>query len=192
MKNLNKGDRIKADLYSRPNYMSGRYKAAKIVGLENFEKIKSSDVFFLETLQVRANSADRIFDEAKAKGRDLNNASVLSELSKEINSLGTPIHGSEAITAAIWCVAQVIVLYALVVGVWGVVFEKSFFIFCSYGGAAGFLISILFIFPVIAFQRTMQRVQDTVFGASSLWVMPMVIIGILGLVAWILRAIFLN
>lgn len=43
---LNKGDQIKADLYSRPNALNGKYRAGQL-GLDNLANIKSRDVFFL-------------------------------------------------------------------------------------------------------------------------------------------------
>jgi len=187
---LSKGAKIKADLYSRPNEIEGRYKAAKIIGLENFGEIKESDVFFLETLQVRANSADKIFAEAKSQGRNLNDPNVMKALGEEINVLGKPIHRSEAVMTAVWCVLQLIVVYAVVGGIWGLVFKKSFFIFGLFGGIAGLLVSALFVAPVVASQRTKQRIQDIVFGAGSLLFIPIIYIGILGLIALVIRLIF--
>ena len=91
---------------------------------------------------------------------------------------------------AVWCVLQLIVSYAVVGGIWGLVFKKSFFVFSLFGGIAGLLVSILFVAPVVAFQRTKQRIQDIVFGASSLLFVPVIYIGVLGLIAWIIRLIF--
>jgi len=51
-----KGKLIKADLCSRPNATNGNYKAAGI-GLDNLSEIKNSDVFFLETLKMKADIA---------------------------------------------------------------------------------------------------------------------------------------
>lgn len=187
---LSKGAKIKADLYSRPNEIEGRYKAAKIIGLENFEEIKEGDVFFLETLQVRANSADKIFAEAESQGKNLNDPNVMKALGEEINALGKPIHRSEAVMTAVWCVLQLIVLYAVVGGIWGLVFKKSFFVFGLLGGIAGLLVSALFVAPVVASQRTKQRIQDIVFGAGSLLFVPVILIGVLGLIAWVVRLIF--
>jgi len=144
----------------------------------------------LETLQVRANSADRIFAEAKSQGKDLNDPNVMKELGKKINALGNPIHRSESVMTAIWCVLQLIVIYAIVGGIWGLVFKKSFLVFGLFGGIAGLLVSALFVAPVVASQRTKQRIQDIVFGAGSLLFVPVIYIGVLGLIVWIIRLIF--
>jgi len=187
---LNKGDQILADLYSRPNYMSGRYRAGQIFGLSNLSEVKSSDIFFLETLKVRADSADKIIAEAKSRGKDIDNPEIMKELGEEINALGKPIHRSEAVMTAVWCVLQLIVVYAIVGGIWGLVFKKSFFVFGLFGGIAGLLVSALFVAPVVASQRTKQRIQDIVFGAGSLLFVPVILIGVLGLIAWVIRLIF--
>lgn len=186
---LSKGNQIKADLYSRPSEIEGRYKAAKIIGLENFEEIRDSDVFFLETLQVRANSADKIFAEAESQGKDLNDPNVMRELGEQINALGKPIHRSYAIGSAIGRSFELIVSYAIVGGIWGLVF-KNLFIFSLSGGAIGLLVSALFVAPVLASQRTKQRIQDISFGVGSLLFVPVVYIGALGLIVWIIRLIF--
>ena len=186
---LSKGDQIKADLYSRPNAMNGKYRAAQI-GLDDLTGIKDSDIFFLETLKVRADSADRIIAEAETQGKDTTDQNVMRELGGEINALGKPIHRSEAVMTAVWCVLQLVVSYAVVGGIWGLVFKKSFFAFGLFGGVVGLLVSILFVVPVVAFQRTKQRIQDIVFGAGSLLFIPVIYIGVLGLIAWAIRLIF--
>jgi len=187
---LSKGDQILADLYSRPNYMSGRYRAGQIFGLSNLSEVKSSDIFFLETLKVRADSADKIIAEAKSQGKDIDNPEIIKELGEEINALGKPIHRSEAIMTAVWCVLQLIASYAVVAGLWGLVFKKSFLVFGLFGGIAGLLVSLIFVAPVVAFQRTKKRIQDITFGAGSLLFVPVIYIGILGLIAWIVRMLF--
>ena len=187
---LSKGDKIFADLYSRPNYMTGRYSAGQIFGLSNLSEVKSDDVFFLETLKVRADSADKIIAEAKSQGKNIDDPKIMKELGEQINALGKPIHRSEAVMRAVWCVLQLIVVYAVVGGIWGLVFKKSFFVFGLFGGIAGLLVSVLFVAPVVAFQRTKQRIQDIVFGAGSLLFIPVIFIGVLGLIAWIIILIF--
>lgn len=187
---LSKGEQILADLYSRSNYMTGRYRSGQIFGLSNLSEVKSNDVFFLETLKVRADSADKIIAEAKSQGKNIDDPMAMKELGEQINALGKPIHRSEAVMTAVWCVLQLIVIYAIVGGIWGLVFKKSFFVFSLFGGIAGFLISVLFVAPVVAFQRTKQRIQDIVFGASSLLFVPIIYIGVLGLVVWVIRLIF--
>ena len=74
---LSKGEKILADLYSRPNCMNGRYGAGQIFGLSNLSEVKSDDVFFLETLKVRADSADKIIAEAKSQGKDIDDPKAM-------------------------------------------------------------------------------------------------------------------
>ena len=85
---LSKGELIKADLYSRPNYINGKYRACQFMGLCNLEQVKNDDVFFLETLQVRADSADKMIAEAELQGKDTNDINVMKDLGEEINALG--------------------------------------------------------------------------------------------------------
>ncbi|MCX6738181.1 MAG: hypothetical protein NTY11_02080 [Candidatus Parcubacteria bacterium] len=105
---LSKGEQILADLYSRSNYMTGRYRSGQIFGLSNLSEVKSNDVFFLETLKVRADSADKIIAEAKSQGKNIDDPMAMKELGEQINALGKPIHRSEAVMTAVWCVLQLI------------------------------------------------------------------------------------
>jgi hypothetical protein len=186
---LSKGDQIKADLCSRPNARNGKYKAGNL-GLDNLAEIKDKKIFFLETLKMKADLADKMIAEAESQGKDTSDPQVMKELGEEINATGTPLHRSESVMTAVWCVLQLIVIYAIVGGIWGLVFKKSFLIFGLFGGIAGLLVSALFVAPVVASQRTKQRIQDIVFGAGSLLFVPIIYIGVLGLIVWIIRLIF--
>jgi len=86
---LSKGDRIKADLYSRPNYICGKYQTAGITDLVNFTRIRGQYINVLKRLQTLADLADRTFEEAKAEGRDIDDPNVLMELGKKINEKGS-------------------------------------------------------------------------------------------------------
>jgi len=187
---LNKGDQIKADLYSRPNAMNGKYRTGQIFELDNLAEIKDNDIFLLETLKVRADSADKIIAEAEAQGKDTSDINIMKELGEKINALGKPIHRSESIMTAIMNTIQLMITYGIVAGVWGLVFKKSFLVFGLYGAIAGLLISLLFVAPVVAFQRTKERIKDISFGAGSMLVTPAIYIGIVGLVVWVIRLIF--
>ena len=187
---LDKGELIKADLYSRPNYMNGKYKTGQLFGLENFEKVKDNDIFFLETLKVRADSADKIIAEAESQGKDTTDPNVMKELGEEINTLGKPLHRSESIMTAIFVSLQLMVYYGIAIGIWGLVFKKSFLVFGLYGVIAGLLISLLSAAPVVAFQRTKGRIRNIVDGVGIMWGNLGIIIGIMGLVAWVIRLIF--
>ncbi|MEK7463419.1 MAG: hypothetical protein AAB621_03615 [Patescibacteria group bacterium] len=186
---LNKGEQIKADLYSRANAMNGKYRAAQI-GLDDLAGIKDSDIFFLETLRVRADSADKIIAEAETQGKDTTDPNVMRELGENINALGKPIHRSEAIMTAIFVSLQLIAYCGIAIGIWGLVFKKSFLVFGFWGAIVGLLISLLSVAPVIAFQRTKEKVRDMSFGAGAIWGNLGIIIGVLGLIAWVIRLIF--
>lgn len=185
---LNKGDQIKADLYSRPNAMNGKYRVGQL-GLDDLAGIKSSDIFFLETLKVRADSADRIIAEAETQGKDTTDPSVMKELGEEINALGKPIHRSESIMTAIFNSIGLVLYYGIAFGIWGLVFNKSFFIFGLCGGVVGFLISLLFG-AVVAFQRTKEKTKEMSFMVGYLWGNLGIVIGVMGLIAWVIRLIF--
>ena len=186
--NLSKGDLIRADICSRPNAINGKYRLCKI-GLE-LEDTRSKDVFFLETLQVRADSADRMIAEAESQGKDTTDANVMRELGKEINALGKPLHRSESIMTAFFVSLRLMAYYGIAVGIWGLVFKKSFLTFGFYGVVVGFLISLLSAAPVVAFQRTKERIRNIVDGVGLMWGNLGVIIGVVGLIAWIVRLIF--
>lgn len=186
---LSKGGQIKADLYSRNNAMNGKYKAGNL-GLDDLAKIKDKNIFFLETLKMKADLADKMITEAESQGINTSDPQVMKKLGEEINEIGTPLHKSEAVMTAVWCVLQLIFIYAIVGGIWGLVFKKSFLFFGLFGGIIGLLVSLLFVAPVVAHQRTKQRIQDIVFGAGSLLFVPIIYIGILGLIVWIIKLIF--
>jgi len=189
---LNKGTYIIAELISRPNASNGKYRLCRLDQLEseNLCKINDNDIFFLESLQVRANSADKIIAEAEEQGRNTNDPDVMKELGEKINALGKLIHRSEAVMTAVFVSLRLIAYYAIAIGIWSLVFKKSFWTFSLYGSIAGLIISLLFVAPVISSQRTKERIRDIVFGAGSLVGNFGIIIGLVGLVAWIIRLIF--
>ncbi len=190
VEDLNKGELILADLYSRPNYMNGKYRDGQLFGLSNFENSKDNDIFFLETLKLRADSADKIIAEAESQGKDTSDINVIKELGKEINALGTPIHRKKSIMTAIYFSMKVMVLYGIAIGIWGLVFKKGFLEFGLCGVIAGLLICLIFVAPVIASQRTKERIRDMVSGASGMFGGLGIIIGVLGVAALGIRSIF--
>jgi|GEM_PF-817998 len=189
IEDLNKGEQIMADLYSRPNAMNGKYRAAQI-GLDDLSGIKDSDIFFLETLKVRADSADRIIAEAETQGKNTTDQNVMRELGEEINALGKPIHRSEAVMTAVMNTIQLMITYGITLGVWGLVFKKSFLTFGLYGAIAALFLSLLFVAPITAFQRTKKRIKNISFGAGLMLVTPVIYIGVVGLIALVIRLIF--
>lgn len=191
VEDLNRGELIKADLYSRPNAMNGKYRSGNL-GLDELVRIKDGDIFFLETLQMKANLADKMIAEAESQGKDTSDPKVMKELGEEINRVGTPLHRSEAVITSIFASLQLIAYYGIAIGIWGLVFKKSFLTFGLYGIIVGFLISLLSVAPVIAFQRTREKVKDMSFAAGSIWGNLGIIIGVLGLIAWVVRSIFIK
>lgn len=189
IEDLNKGGLILADLYSRPNYMNRKYNTGQILGLDNLAGVKDSDIFFLETLKARADSADRIIAEAESQGEDTIDPNVMKELGEEINALGRPIHRSESVMTAIMVSLTIIVCYGIAIGIWGLVFSNNFLSFGLYGTIAGSLISLLFVAPVIVVQRTKEQIKDIIFGVDMLVTSIGIIIGVVGLVAWVIRLI---
>jgi uncharacterized membrane protein len=187
---LNTGDQIKADLYERPNSMNGKYRAGQL-GLDDLAGIKSSDTFFLETLKMKADLADKMIAEAESQGKNTSDPKIMKKLGKEINAVGTPIHKSESVMTAIFVALQLIVYYGIAIGIWGLLLKKSFLVFAFWGAIVGLIISLLFVVPVIAFQRTKEKIRDMSFGAGFMWGNLGIIIGVLGLVTWIVRVIFL-
>lgn len=190
LKNLNKGEFILADLYSRPNAMNGKYRAAQIGLDDDLAGIKDSDIFFLETLKIRADSADRIIAEAETQGKDTTDPNVMKDLGERINALGKPIHRGESVMTAIMNTIQLMITYGIAIGIWGLVIKKSFLPFGLYGVITGLLFSLLFVAPVTASQRTKERIQDISFAAGSIWGNLGIIIGVVGLIAWVIRLIF--
>jgi uncharacterized membrane protein len=190
IEDLNKGELILADLYSRPNYMNGKYRAGQIFGLDNLAKIKDGDIFFLETLKVRADSADKIIAEAETGGKNTNDPDIMKELGEKINALGKPLHRSESIMTAFFVSLQLMAYYGIAIGIWGLVFKKSFWVFGFYGVIVGFLISLFSVTPVVAFQRTKERIRNIVDGVGIMWGNLGIIIGVVGLIVWVIRLIF--
>ena len=186
---LSKGELIKADLYSRPNAMNGKYRVGQL-GLEDLAETKDSDIFFLETLKMKADLADKMIAEAESQGKDTTDPNVMKDLGEKIRALGKPIHRSESVMTAIMNTIQLMITYGIAIGIWGLVFKKSFLIFGFYGVIAGLLISLLFIAPVVVFQRTREKIRDMSFGAGLMWLYPGIIIGIVGLIALVIRLIF--
>ncbi len=185
---LSKGDLIRADICSRPNAINGKYKACKI-DLE-LEDTRSKDVFFLETLKMKADLADKMIAEAESQGKDTTDLNVMKELGEKINAAGKPLHRSESVMTSVFVSLQLMAYYGIAIGIWGLFFKKSFLVFSFYGVIVGLLISLLSAAPVVAFQRTKQRIRIIVEGVGLMWGNLGIVIGIVGLVAWIIRLTF--
>jgi hypothetical protein len=84
--NLNPGDLIKADIYSNPNFINGKYRVGQIgIDEDDLSKIKSKYVSILKGLKRKADLADKMIAEAEAEGRDTNNPDIMRELGGKIN-----------------------------------------------------------------------------------------------------------
>jgi len=182
---LNKADAIMAEIYSRENYMKGRYKACHLE-LDELAGIKNSDIFFLETLKMKADLADKMIAKAESEGKDMADPNVMKELGEKINAMGIPIHKNERIMTAVFISFQLMTYYGIAIGIWGVVLKKSFLVFGFYGVITGLLIS-LFTAPVIVSRRTKEQIRDISFGVGSIWFNLVIIIGVVGLVALSIR-----
>ena len=185
---LNKGRLIKSDLYSRPNATNGKYRVGQL-GLDNLAGIKYSDIFYLETLQMKADLADKMIAEAESQGKDTTDRNVMKELGEKINAVGQPLHRSESVMTAVFVSLHLMAYYGIAIGIWGLVFKKSFLVFGLYGVVVGVLIG-LFVAPVVASQRTKEQIRDIAFGAGAIWGNLGIITGVVGLIAWVIRLIF--
>lgn len=190
IKDFNKGDLIRADICSRPNAVNGKYTAGHL-GLE-LEDTRSSDAFFLETLKMKADLADRMIAETESEGKDTTDLKIMKELGEKINAVGKPLHRNESIVTAIFVSLQLIACYGIAIGIWGMVFKKSFIEYSFYGAAAGLLVSLLSAAPVVAFQRTKERMRNIVDGVGLMWGNLGIVIGVVGLIAWVIRLIFIK
>ena len=189
IEDLNKGELIKADLYSRPNAINGKYKYCQL-GEEDLDKVKSKDIFYLETLRMKADLADKMIAEAESQGKNLKNTIVMKELGEKINAVGTPAHRNESVLTSLFVCIRLIAYYSIAIGIWGVVLRKSLITFSVFGAILGLLICLMFVGPVIALQRIREKVKDMVFAASMMWGSLAIIIGVLALVAWFVRLLF--
>lgn len=189
IEDLDRGKLIKARIISRPNALNAKYRVGQLgLELEDIGRIK--DIFLLETLEMRADLADKMIAEAESQGKNTSDPHVMRELGEEIKARGTPFHKSESIISAVWASLYLMGAYGIAIGIWGLVFKKSFLVLGLYGAIVGLLISLLFVAPVVAYQRTKEQVRDIAFAVGSLWGQLVIIIGVIGLVAFAIRLIF--
>lgn len=101
-----------------------------------------------------------------------------------------PITKGQAKMNAFMATLHLIVYYGIALGIWGIALKKSFLWFGLFGVIAGLMISLMFVVPVIAVQGTEERTKDIMFGVGMMWGIIAIIIGALGIIVWIIRAIF--
>jgi hypothetical protein len=186
---LSKGGQIKAEIYSRKNSINGKYRIGNL-GLNDLAEIKDNDIFFLETLKMKADLADKIIAKAESQGKDTTNPKIMKKIGCKINSVSTPIHKNEAVMTAIFVSLRLMAYYGIAVGIWGLVFKKGFLLFCFYGIVIGFLISLILVIPVIASQRTKEKVKEMSFSIGAIWGNIAIAIGIIGIIAFVISLIF--
>lgn len=190
-KEFSKGKLIKIDLYSRPNAINGKYAMCQL-GLSDLAEIKDSDIFLLETLRMKADLADKIIAEAEAAGENMEDLHIMKELGEKINAMGSPISRTESVLTAISVSLQIVAYFAISIGIWSFIFKKSFLIFVFCGAILGFVISLLFIAPVIVSQRTKEHKKDIVYSVSALWMPVIFFIGVIGLVTLVVKIVFFH
>jgi hypothetical protein len=101
-----------------------------------------------------------------------------------------PLLKYEAFWSAVMTTLHLVVYYGVALSIWGLTLKKSIFWFGLYGVIAGLLISLVFVAPVIVTSKTKDRVRDMMFSAGAIWGNVGILIGILGIIIWIVRVIF--
>lgn len=86
-------------------------------------------------------------------------------------------------------IAQFVLLYGAAIGVWGPALGKSILWFAIIGGVIGLLAGTLTTL-VGTSKRTSEGASETMFAAGAIWGLPGLVIGGLGLLVWVIRAIF--
>jgi hypothetical protein len=101
-----------------------------------------------------------------------------------------PITRGQAKMNAIMATLHLIFYYGIALIIWGFALKQSIFWFGLTGVILGLLISLVFVVPVIAVQRTEEYTKDMMFAAGAIWGNIGIFIGILGIIVWIIRIIF--
>jgi uncharacterized membrane protein len=145
----------------------------------------------LGNLVLMADLADKMIAAAEEQGKDTNDPKVMQELGREINALGTPVSRNESVMTAVFVSLWIMIDFGIAIGIWGLVFKKAFLVFGLYGILVGLLISLFFT-PVIAFQRTKESIRNMTAGFNNMFHNLAIIVGVVGLIAWGVRAIFFH
>ena len=103
----------------------------------------------------------------------------------------TILERSRAKSMALGIILQLVAGYCIAIGIWGLALNKSLFWLAFIGIIIGLLIG-LFNAKIILMQQTVERANDMMFSMGSLWGGLCTIIGILGLIVWIIRIIFFH
>jgi hypothetical protein len=81
--------------------------------------------------------------------------------------------------------------YAIAFGIWAFVFRANFLWFAIAGIFIAGLIILFLSGPLFTMKRTIEHIQAVTF-VVGIWEKIAVIIGVLGLIAWGMRAIFFH
>jgi hypothetical protein len=141
---------------------------------------------------MQANLADKMIAKADEEGKDTSDLSFMRELGERIKAAGNPIHRSQSVMTAVFVTFRLLIYYGIAIGIWSLVFKEKFWNFFLYGSIIGFIISLLFVAPVISVQRTRERIRDIVYGVGLLIGNLGIIIGVIGLIAWIIKLVFFS
>ncbi len=178
---------ILADLFSRNNALNGKYRIANL-GFDN-DDILYKDTFYLETLVIIANLFDKKIAQAETEGINTEDRTFIKEIGEEINFSITPVSRLQTILSGFFVLLKLTIFYAISIGFWGLFFGKGFLNFSFYGGLIGLLLGLWTAF-VIFFQRTKQKIQDISFGAVLMLGGFALVIGVIGLLALIIKLAF--
>lgn len=91
---------------------------------------------------------------------------------------------------AVVAALHMIVYYSVALGIWGLAFKKGFLQFGLFGSLLGLLISLVFIVPIIALSRSEDHTKEMMFAIGATWGNLGILVGILGVIVWIVRAVF--
>jgi hypothetical protein len=75
----------------------------------------------------------------RRQGEDATDLNVMKELTEKANASRTKIHKIESVMTAVFVSLQLMAFYGIAIGIWGLVFKKSFLIFGLYGLTVGLL-----------------------------------------------------
>ena len=143
----------------------------------------------------RANERERWLDSAD-RGADPISQLIYRRLHVEVSQKGRvemdgkQISQGQAIMNGIMASLHLIFYYAFALIIWGFALKRNWLWFGASGAVLGFLVSLFFVFPVIAGQRTEDRTREMMFATGAIWGNIAVVAGVVGIVVWIARAIF--
>jgi hypothetical protein len=179
---------VQADVVSRDNGIASRYKIGSF-GLDFWDNdyVPESPQRILE----RVNLADKLIAEAETEGANINDPEILRSLAEKIHLLmGQSIPRSQAVLTALFVSLKVVAIYFIASSIWGLVFGLWLW-FALIGSIIGILISLT-AFGAISKQTTRERVKEMVVGVSLSVGNLAILIGAIGLIALLVKAVYLS